>query len=153
MTTKITREVLESYLNCKYKGHLKLSGQEGTKTDYETMLTEMRAQVRLAAIDKILARHPGEDIPRNIPLTAAALKQGAPFLLDATLDDDLISLTFDGLKKGDGPSSFGDFPYVPMLCCEGEKVHKEQRSLLEVYALLLSQLQGRTPSSTIIWHG
>jgi hypothetical protein len=35
MATKITRDVLESYLNCKYKGHLKLVGQVGTKTDYE----------------------------------------------------------------------------------------------------------------------
>jgi len=77
VTAKITRDVLESYLHCKYKGHLKLTGQQGTKSDYETLLTEMRAEVRLAAIDKILAHHPAEEIPRNIPLTASALRQGA----------------------------------------------------------------------------
>jgi hypothetical protein len=49
MTTKITRDVLESYLHCKHKGHLKLTGKQGTKCDYETLLTEMRAEVRLAA--------------------------------------------------------------------------------------------------------
>src|SRR6266700_2370533 len=104
MTAKITRDVLESYLNCKYKGHLKLTGQQGTKPDYETLLTELRAEVRLAAIDKIIDRHPGEEIPRNIPLTTSALKQGASFLLDTTLDDDSVSLAFDGLKKVDDPS-------------------------------------------------
>ena len=34
MATKITRAIIESYLNCKYKGHLKLAGEGGTKSDY-----------------------------------------------------------------------------------------------------------------------
>src|SRR5271168_2175231 len=99
MTIKITRDVLESYLNCKYKSHLKLTGEQGTKGDYETLLAETKAEVRLAAVDKLLASRPGEVIPRNLPLTTSALKQGSPFLLDATLEDDHVSLAFDGLKK------------------------------------------------------
>src|SRR4051794_36736642 len=114
MATKITRDILESYLHCKFKGHLKLKGQQGTKCDYENLLIERRAKVRLAAIDKILARHAGEDIPRNILLTTSTLKQGASFILDATLEDDLFSLAFDGLKKVKGPSKLGDFHYTPM---------------------------------------
>jgi len=153
MAAKITRDILESYLHCKYKGHLKLTGQQGTKSDYETLLTEMRAEVRLAAIDKILARHPGEEIPRNVPLTTSALKQGASFLLDATLEDDLVSLDFDGLKKVDGPSKLGDFHYIPMIYHEGRQVRDEQRTLLELHGLLLSRLQGHLPVYGIIWHG
>src|SRR5580704_10299170 len=125
MPAKITRDVLESYLNCKYKGHLKLTGQQGTKSEYETLLTEMRAEVRLAAIDMILARHPGEEIPRNIPLTTSVLKQGASFILDASLEDDLVSLDFDGLKKVDGASKLGDFHYIPMIFHEGRQVRDE----------------------------
>src|SRR6266404_374173 len=145
MTIKITRDVLESYLNCKYKGHLKLTGQQGTKCDYEVLLTKMRAEVRLAALENILARHAGEEIPRNIPLTIFALKQGASFLLDATLEDDLVSLAFDGLKKVDGPSKLGKFHYIPMLFDAGEKVCTEQKVLLEFYGLLLFRLQGHMP--------
>src|SRR5260370_29157027 len=153
MPNKITRDILESYLHCKYKGHLKLTGLQGTKCDYETLLTEMRAEVRLAAIAKILARHPGQKIPRNIPLTTSAMKQGASFILDATLEDDHVSLHFDVLKKVDGASKLGDFHYVPMLFHEGEKVRKEQKLLLELYGLLLSRLQGQIPAHGIIWHG
>ena len=90
---------------------------------------------------------------RDIPLTAAALRAGPSFVLDATLEDDLLSLGFDGLKRVDGPSKLGDFHYVPMLFHEGRKVGKEQRLLLELYGLLLSRLQGQMPSSGIIWHG
>ena len=74
-------------------------------------------------------------------------------MLNATLEDDLLSLSFDGLKRVDGPSKLGDFQYVPMLFHEGQKIGKEQRLLLEIYGLLLSRVQGQIPSSGIIWHG
>jgi predicted RecB family nuclease len=131
MAAKITREILESYLHCKFKGHLKLTRQQGIKSDYEALLTERR----------------------NIPLTTSALKQGASFLLDAALEDDLVSLVFDGLKKVGGLSNLGDFHYIPMLFHEGKKVHKEQKLLLELYGLFLASLQGRSPDTGIVWHG
>ena len=59
MATKITSDVLESYLHCKFKGHLKLAGQQGMKCDFEAILTGLRAEVRLKAIDAIIAHHPG----------------------------------------------------------------------------------------------
>jgi len=33
MATKIARDVLEGYLHCKTKAHLKLAGQQGSKSD------------------------------------------------------------------------------------------------------------------------
>lgn len=153
MAAKITRDMLESYLHCKFKGYLKLTGQRGAKSDYQTLLTKMRAGVRHTAIDKILARHPEEEIPRNIPLTTSALKQGASYLFDATLEDELVLLSFDGLKKVDGPSKLGDFHYIPMIFHEGRHVRKEQKLQLAIHGLLLSRVQGQMPVNGVIWHG
>jgi predicted RecB family nuclease len=153
MATKITSDVLESYLHCKFKGHLKLAGQQGAKCDFEAMLAELRAEVRLKAVDAIIARHPGDQVARNIPLTAAGLKQGPQYILDGTLEDDALALHFDGLKRVEGESKLGDFHYLPVLFHEGRQVKKEQRLLLEVYGLLLSGLQGRAPAYGVIWHG
>jgi predicted RecB family nuclease len=153
MATKITRNVIESYLNCEYKGHLKLAGKHGTRSDYELLLAGSQDEIRRRASDKILARYPAEEIERDVVLTPAALKRGAGFLLNATLEDEHVSLAFDGLKRVPGPSKVGDFHYVPVLFFEGRQVRKQQRALLDVYALLLSRLQGRVPGSGIIWHG
>jgi hypothetical protein len=38
MATQITRDVLESYLNCKTKAYLRLAGQQGSVSDYENLL-------------------------------------------------------------------------------------------------------------------
>src|SRR5215472_5481106 len=104
MATKITREILEAYLHCKTKAHLKLAGQQGSVSEYEALLTANRQEVRQQAIGKILARHPEEQVARDISLTVTTLRTGPSFVLDATLEDDLISLRFDGLKKVDGSS-------------------------------------------------
>jgi predicted RecB family nuclease len=153
MATKITREILESYLYCKTKACLKLVGEQGNKPDYEVLLAANRQEVWQQAIGKILAKHPNEHVARDISLTADELRTGRSYVLSAALEDDLVSFRFDGLKRVDGPSNLGDFHYVPMLFHEGRKVGKEQRRLLELYGLLLSRLQGRMPSNGIIWHG
>ena len=150
MATKITREVLEAYLYCKTKAHLKLAGQQGSMSDFEALLVANRQDVRQKATGKIVAGHPESEVARDISLTVAALRSGPPFVLDATLEDDLVSLRFDGLKRVDGPSKLGDFHYVPMLFHEGRKVGTEQRLLLELYALLLSHIQGRLPANGVV---
>src|SRR5262245_43529076 len=153
MATKITSEVLESYLHCKVKGHLKLAGQQGTRSDYELLLAESRDEVARRATDKILAHHSKEEVERDVGLTQAALKRGAAFLLNATLEDQHVSLAFDGLKRVPGPSKLGDFHYVPVLFFKGRQARKQQRALLDVYGLLVSRLQGRLPGAGVIWHG
>jgi predicted RecB family nuclease len=153
VATKITSDVLESYLHCKVKGHLKLAGQQGTRSDYELLLAESRDEVSRRATDKILARHSKEEVERDVGLTQVALKRGAAFLLNATLEDEHVSLAFDGLQRLPGPSKLGDFHYVPVLFSEGRQVRKQQRALLDVYGFVISRLQGRAPGSGIIWHG
>ena len=39
MATTITRNIIESYLNCRSKGYLKTAGQSGKQSDYEAMTT------------------------------------------------------------------------------------------------------------------
>jgi predicted RecB family nuclease len=153
MTAKITSEVLKGYLNCKYKGHLKQVGEHGNRSEYEAMLMERGEAIRRRATDKILSRHGEDEVARNVLLTVATLERGPQFVLNAALEDEGVSLHFDGLKRVDGPSKLGDFHYIPMLFHEGESVPKAQKRLLEVYGLLLSRVQGRTPACGMVWHG
>ena len=153
MAHQVTRGILESCLNCQYKAHLKLQGQHGLRSDYENLLSTSRQEIKRIAIDKILARHTPDDVARDISLTATALRRGPAIVLDATLEDALLSLTFDGLKRVDGPSKIGEFHYIPMVFHEGRRVRQDQKLLLEVYGLLLSRLQGGYPDKGILWYG
>jgi predicted RecB family nuclease len=153
MATKITRDVLESYLHCKFKGYLKLTGQQGTKCDFEAMLKELRDEVRKKAIETIIARHPGDQIAKNIRLTTAGLKQGLQYIFDGTLEDDTLALHFDGLKRVEGESKLGAFHYQPVLIVAREKIAAEHKLLLGIQSLVLDRLQGQQPVTGLIIRG
>lgn len=153
MTRQLTREILEAHLHCRYKGHLTWVGESAEPSDYQVLSAAHRADVRQQAIERITARQPGATVVREAPLTAAVLKAGPAFVLDAVLEDDSFSLRFDGLMRVAGPSKLGDFHYIPMLFHGGGSVRARQRQLLEVYGLLLSRIQGRTPESGVLWYG
>ncbi|HKB36135.1 MAG TPA: TM0106 family RecB-like putative nuclease, partial [Gemmataceae bacterium] len=151
--TKITADVLEAFLHCKYKAHLKKAGEQGIRGDYEALLLSQRDEVRQAATQKILASHGEGQVALSLALTADALKSGLPFVLDALFEDDLVCLKIDGLKRVPGPSQLGPFYYVPVLFHGGEKVGREQWLLLDLYGLLLAGVQGVAPSHGIVRHG
>jgi predicted RecB family nuclease len=77
------------------------------------------------------------------------LKTGPEVILDGTFQNELVSLRFDGLIKVQGLSELGQFHYVPVLFHEG-KVRANQRVLLELFGLVLLQLQGRVPATALI---
>jgi predicted RecB family nuclease len=153
MGAKITRDIIESHLHCRLKAHLKLAGNQGIRSDYEGFLLQTRREVRQQAIGKILAEPSRHDVASNIPLTVASLRAGSSYVLDTILEDDLFSVSFDGLKKVDGPSDLGDFHYVPIVFHEGRTLGKDQSLVLEVMGLVLSQVQDKLPTHGIAWHG
>ena len=153
MTNKITADIIESYLNCKYKGYLKLSGESGRKSDYETMTTVARASSRNQAVAKLVVRFGEGDACRGTIITAATLKQGTPLLADADIENEDLSLRFDALKRADGASKLGDHHYVPVLHNHGDKVDRRQKLLLAVLGLALARVQGLRPADGLVARG
>ncbi len=153
MATKLTSEVVESYLNCKFKAHLKLAAQAGTKSEFEILLLEARDRVKRKAIDKIVANLSADEIERDVVLSTSTLKRGASYVFDAVLDNDQMLLVFDGLKRAHGPSKLGAFHYLPVLFHGTERPGREQRTLLEVLGLILAEIQGAEPRWGLLVYG
>ena len=123
MATKITRDVIESYLNCKYKGHLKLTGESGTQIGLRDDDHGGEGSRRGSeSVARLVARFGEGDACQGTTVTAATLKQGAPLLADVDLEDEGLSLRCDALKRADGASKLGDHHYVPVLHNDGDKV-------------------------------
>jgi predicted RecB family nuclease len=153
MTTTITREVLEAYLACRYKGYLRLAGERGDKSEYELLMAEDRERVCQAATQRLLAGHADCDVLRDVTVTSDLLKQGAALLLDAIVECEGLSVRFDALQRKAGSSRLGDYHYVPVLFHEGERPVREQRALLELLGLVLAEVQGREPGWGVLVHG
>jgi predicted RecB family nuclease len=153
MATKITRDTIESYLSCKYKGHLKLTGASGTPSDYEAMTTAARASSREQAVGRLVARFGDGNGCQALTVTAAILKQAAPLLADVQLEDDTMLLRLDALKRTDGASKLGDHHYIPVLYNHGDKVGRRPKLLLAIVGLVLGHVQGLRPDTGLVARG
>jgi predicted RecB family nuclease len=153
VAVKITSDIIEAYIACKTKAHLKLAGHQGIRSEYEGFLLQTRREVRDQAISAILSKTSPDEVATNIPITVASLRAGSSYVMNTILEDDQLSVSFDGLKKVDGPSGLGDFHYVPMLFHEATAVGNSLRLLMEFHAWLLSRSQGRLPAYGEVWHG
>jgi predicted RecB family nuclease len=153
MATKITRDIIESFLNCNFKGHLKLAGESGTQSDYETMTTGVRKSSREQAIAGLVARFGEGDAGRRTTVTAEILRLGTPLLADVDLEDEGLSLRCDALKRVDGASQVGDHYYVPVLHNDGDQVGRRHKLLLAAFGLALARVQGLRPTVGLVASG
>jgi predicted RecB family nuclease len=108
---------------------------------------------RAQALARLVARFGEGDACRGSAVTAAVLKQGAPILLDAGLEDEGLSLRLDALKRVDGASKVGNHHYIPILHSYGDKVGRREKLLLAVLGLALARIQGLRPVSGLVARG
>jgi predicted RecB family nuclease len=153
MAMKITRDVIESYVHCRYKSYLKLAGEQGSLSDYEQLMRESRERTRLAGSNKLLVRYKEGEVLRGCIMTPTVLKGGASLLLDATVEDEEFGLRFDALWRAAGSSRLGNFHYVPVLFHEAEMPARKPRALLELLGLVLGTVQGWQPGWGVLIHG
>src|SRR5579859_1727404 len=153
MSEKITSDLLESHLKCRYKAHLKAAAERGLLHDYEILMKESRERIRQAATGKLLVRYDGGEVPSGLPLTADLLKRGLPLLLDAAFEDEVFCVRFDALLRVDSDSPLGAFHYQPVVFHDAEKVTGKHRMLLALHGVILSSVQGKEPTTGIIFHG
>jgi len=57
MSPKVTLDVLYALLDCRLKTYLRLTGEQGITSDYQSMLDRARQQARQTAIENIRNRY------------------------------------------------------------------------------------------------
>jgi hypothetical protein len=76
MGSKITRDILESYVFCRSKAYLQWTGEDGKPSDYAMFLTQSRDEVRRKAMAKMLAQSHKDQVVQGMLLTTEVLRQG-----------------------------------------------------------------------------
>lgn len=153
MPSKITGDVIDALQHCRLKAYYQLHGEQGTKSGYEKLLIEQRANQEPRIIEKIQREYREAEIATNLDLSAASLGKGASFVLGALLEDDRYAVHFDGLRKTADPSALGGFRFEPVLFCAAQRVRALDRQQLATRAVLLAKLQRTLPSGGTVYLG
>jgi predicted RecB family nuclease len=147
---KITREVLENYLHCKMKGFLTLIGERGVTTEYESWHRAVVAQQKIDAAANFMTHYRGGTLKKDVVFAAFEVADAPDAILNAHLDTESFSLSFDALVKNKGPSLKGKDSYRPALF--GSPTGRmPQKLLLGVLARIISDMQEEECSTGTIF--
>ncbi len=146
MQPSLSEKTVASYLLCKTKAGLTLSGEKGNKCEYETLLEETSYRIR----QRFLASFAGEAICSNALLTRDVLKSGPLIITNSTIRDESSTFDVDLLLRRPGNSSLGSFYYAPMLVHGGYSKPPNARQILGVTAAMLATLEPKSPKIGLI---
>jgi len=93
----ITDEIFESYINCKYKSHLKLNNQRGKKTNYEALQDRLVSEFHTMAKTKLLAEYPNEQALRIPSLNKITLRKVGTLIIDTFAEHGDLACSFEAL--------------------------------------------------------
>ena len=140
MSIKITEHLLRSFIRCRYKAHLLLTGESGEKTDYEILQDELKVGYFKKARNVLV----GQQIPSD-PDFIHDIGSGKELIVGISLSHENTAGFFDALIKSRGTSSFGDFHYIPFIFSPNNKILQEDKLLLAFRGLIIGGLQERMP--------
>ena len=140
MSIKITEHLLRSFIRCRYKGYLLLTGESDEKTDYEILQDELKEGYFKKARNVLVGRQISFD-----PDFIHDIGSGKELIIGISLSNENTAGFFDALIKIRGTSSLGDFHYIPFIFSPNNKILQEDKLLLAFRGLIIGGLQERTP--------
>jgi hypothetical protein len=102
MARRLTREILEAHLHCRYKGHLYWAGERAEPADYEVLSAGHHADVRRQVIDRIVARQPAAAVVREASLAACLATERGVGVCCPVHDAFLIEADADAIEEEAG---------------------------------------------------
>jgi predicted RecB family nuclease len=148
----ITDELLEAFLQCKYKARLRALGRTGQPADFEEHRTSQaqahRAQVQ-AKLFPLPKAAPRPEAPPAL-LDAATLKQGQTRLQKVRVQSANLAASIDAVELVDVPSALGCFSYRAIQYVREPNPPVSAKLLLAYRSILLGEVQGMVPSSGVM---
>ncbi|SPE29774.1 transposase [Candidatus Sulfopaludibacter sp. SbA6] len=154
MKTLVTNELFLDFLECRYRGYLKITGASEPKSDLVDVSGRLRESYHSQAREHLLRayRDEGKQVCTDVGLSAV-LANGYDLAIDVTATDTDVSVRFDALMAAPGNASGNQPDYIPIIFVNNDKVSKEDELRLALCASVLIRWHACRPSFGRILHG
>jgi predicted RecB family nuclease len=154
MKTLITNELFLDFIECKYRGYLKITGATEPKSELLDVSVRLREEYHSQAREHLLRayRDEGKQVCTDVGLSVV-LANRYDLAIDVTATDTNASVQFDALMAAPGNASGSHPDYIPIIFVNSEKVSKEDELRLALCASVLIGWHACRPSFGMILHG
>jgi len=154
MKTLITNELFSDFIECRYRGYLKITGASGSKSDLVDVSGRLLESYHSQAREHLLRayRDEGKQVCTDVGLSVV-LANRYDLAIDVTATDTNVSVRFDALMAAPGNASGSQPFYIPTVFVNNDKVSKEDELRLALCASVLIRWRACRPSFGRILHG
>ncbi len=150
---KITRQLFDAFIRCRFKLHLLATDQEGVAQQYGELLEDLDRKYRDEAILRLQRRFGADRIISNPASIVDAQIAGPELMLEIALVSNGFSVDSLVLTKISNDGCLGKPEYAPTLFVHREKINRWDKLLISFHALALSDVLGDLPTFGTIIHG
>ncbi|MGD0463437.1 MAG: TM0106 family RecB-like putative nuclease [Tepidisphaeraceae bacterium] len=150
---KITNQLFDAFIRCKFKFHLLATGHKGVTAEYGQLLEDLDRKYRQEAILRLQQQSSASQVVNNPASIVDAQTEGSELMLDVALANDQFSVDSVVLKKIADDGRLGRPAYAPMLFFQREKISRWDKLRIAFHALGLFDVLGDMPAFGIIIHG
>jgi len=154
MNTLVTNELFMDFIECPYRGYLRLTGALGRQTDFVELSERLRESYHSRAREHLLRgyRNKGKQVCTGVGLSSVFADR-YDLAIDVTATDSNLSIRFDALMAAPGSTRTGQPDYIPIVFVKNEKISKEDYLRLALCASVLIRWNACRPSFGSILHG
>src|SRR3989338_4877518 len=150
---QITEEIFQTFLKCKTKSYLKISGAVGTQSkfsDCEKFLTEDFQQ---KCRHRLLSNFRQDECFTGTLLPIDLKNKKYRIVIDCIIQTEYVHSHIQALERLHSSSGRKHNPYIPIRFIPKEKITNFDKLLLSFDAFVLFMASGRIPSFAKIIHG
>jgi predicted RecB family nuclease len=154
MKTVVTDELFSDFIECRYRGYLKITGANGPQSNLVDVSGRLREGYHSQAREHLLRAYPddGKQVCKDVGLSVV-LANRYDLAINVTATDTNASVRFDALMAAPGNASGSQPDYIPIIFVNSEKVSKEDELRLALCASVLIRWHACRPSFGWILHG
>ncbi|HYL74780.1 MAG TPA: IS66 family transposase [Bryobacteraceae bacterium] len=153
MKTLITNELFSDFVECRYRGYLKITGASGPTSDLIDVSGRLREGYHSQAREHLLRtyRDKGKQACTDVGLSVV-LANRYDLAIDVTATDTNVSVRFDALMAAPGNATGSQPDYIPIIFVNNDKVSREDELRLALCAWVLIRWHACRPSFGRILH-
>lgn len=138
----ITNEIIESYFECSYKAHFKISGIQGEKCNLESLRQSDAQLLKMHFLTNVLLAQHGSVFETEDVSLIESIQQKKEYIFNAKLQVADLKFQCDILKRLPSKIDLGKFYYIPVLIVATEHIPRKVKIVITGIAHALSKIQG-----------
>ena len=149
----IDNDIIENFLNCKYKAYLKHNKQFGSKTEFELLKQDLLKLNKTKFHNNLRVKFSNHQILDNFKFGRKTHVKNNIYAIEPTLQTKGLNISFDAFEIRPPNYSSKRASYIPISISPNEKIAKIEKLSLGLKCLILSQQKGITPEFGKIIYG